>query len=137
MSALLTQVVNLVVVLVLYQLLKAVHRRMALLMVMCFLAGVPIAMLNELNHFAVLLLLHGADYLGAFSADQLHALVPLLLNVHEYGINIATIFWGLWLFPMGYLVFKSRFLPNSRYPADYWLRGVSGTQLRRVPVPQL
>jgi hypothetical protein len=101
-----------VVVLVLYQLLKAVHRPMALLMVMCFLAGVPIAMLNELNHFVVLLLLHGSDYLGAFSADQLPALVPLLLNVHEYGIDIAIIFWGLWLFPMGYLVFKSGFLPR-------------------------
>jgi hypothetical protein len=72
-GALLTPVVNLVV-LVLYQLLQAVHRPMALLMIMCFLAGVPIAMLNELNHCAVLLLRHGSDYLGAFSADQLHAL---------------------------------------------------------------
>jgi hypothetical protein len=98
------------VVLVLYQLLKAVHRPLALLQVMCFLAGVPLAMRNELHHFAVLLLLHGSDYLGTFSTDQLPAQVPLLLNVHEYGIDSATIFWGLWRFPIGYLVFRSGLL---------------------------
>jgi hypothetical protein len=54
----------------------------------------------------------GADYLTVFTADQLQALVPLFLDLHEHGINIAGIFWGLWLFPMGYLVFKSGFLPR-------------------------
>jgi Domain of unknown function (DUF4386) len=38
--------------------------------------------------------------------------VPLFLDLHKYGISIAGIFWGLWLFPMGYLVFKSGFLPR-------------------------
>ncbi len=76
------------------------------------LVGVPIAMLNELNQFAVLLLLHGGNYLTVFTADQLQALVPLFLDLHEHGINIAGIFWGLWLFPMGYLVFNSGFLPR-------------------------
>jgi len=38
--------------------------------------------------------------------------VPLFLNLHELGTNIAGIFWGLWLFPMGYLVYKSGFLPR-------------------------
>ena len=42
----------------------------------------------------------------------LHALALLFRNLHDYGIQIAGIFWGLWLFPMGYLVFKSGFLPR-------------------------
>jgi len=111
-SALIVQLVNILVVLVLYKLLKPVNKNHALLMVIFFLVGVPIAMLNELNQFAALLLLSGADYLTVFTAGQLQALVPLFLDLHEHGIMIAGIFWGLWLFPMGYLVFKSGFLPR-------------------------
>jgi len=106
------QVVFVWLVLVLYKLLKPVNKGHALLMVVLFLVSVPIAMLNELNHFAALLLSSGADYLTGFGADQAQALVPLLLDLHEYGIMIAYIFWGLWLFPLGYLVFKSGFLPR-------------------------
>jgi len=80
-------------------------------MVIFILLGVPIAMLNELNHFVVLLL-SGADYLTVFTADQLQALVPLLLDLHEHGTMIAHIFWGLWLLPMGYLIFKSGYIPR-------------------------
>lgn len=111
-SALLVQIVNIVVVLALYKVLKPMNKNMALLMVIFLLLGVPIAMLNELNQFAVLLLSSGADSLRVFTADQLHALVLLFLNLHDNGINIAGLFWGLWLFPMGYLVFKSGFLPR-------------------------
>ena len=111
LSALLVQVVNIFVVLALYRLLKPANKNMARLMVIFLLLGVPIAMLNELNQFVVLLLVHGANYMTVFTADQLHALVPLFLDLHGLGISIAGIFWGLWLFPMGYLVFKSGFLP--------------------------
>jgi hypothetical protein len=111
-SALILQTVNIFVVLLLYKLLKVVNKNHAVLMVVFFLVSVPITMLNELNQFAALFLSSGADYLTGFTADQLQALVPLFLNLHEYGILIAQIFWGLWLFPMGYLVFKSGFLPR-------------------------
>jgi hypothetical protein len=42
----------------------------------------------------------------------LQALVPLFLDLHEYGIQVASIFWGLWLLPLGILVYKSGFLPR-------------------------
>ncbi len=111
-GALLVQVINTFVVLALYQILKAVGRNMAALMVIFLLLGVPIAMLNELNELAVLLILHGSNYLTAFTAGQLQALVSLFLDLQQLGISIAGLFWGLWLFPMGYLVFKSGFLPR-------------------------
>lgn len=111
-SALLVQVVNIFVVLGLYKILKPVNRSMALLMVIFLLLGVPIAMLNELNLFAVLMLVNGVAYATAFTAQQLQSLAPLFLGLHQYGIQIAGIFWGLWLLPMGYLVFKSGFLPR-------------------------
>ncbi|MFQ6062344.1 MAG: DUF4386 domain-containing protein [Methanosarcinales archaeon] len=111
-SALIVQIVQIFLVLVLYKLLKPVNKNHALLMVIFILVAVPIAMLNELNHFAVLLLLSGADYLAVFTIDQLQAMMSLFLELHQHGIIIAQIFWGLWLFPMGYLVFKSGYLPR-------------------------
>lgn len=112
MSALVVQIVNILLVLVLYKLLKPVSKNLALLMVVFFLVSVPITMLNELNQFAALLLLSGADYLTVFKPDQLYAQVLLFLDLHEHGIHISGLFWGLWLLPMGYLVFKSGFLPR-------------------------
>jgi hypothetical protein len=106
------QVVFIFLVLMLYKLLKPVNKNQATLMVVLFLVSVPIAMLNALNHFAALLLLSGTNYLMTVPADQLHALVSFFLELNEYGIYIAYIFWGLWLFPLGYLVYKSGFLPR-------------------------
>lgn len=103
-SALLVQVVNIFVVLFLYKLLKPVNNTLALLMVIFILLGAPIAMLNEVNQAAVLLLSDG----GELS----HTLMALFIDMHEVGIQIASIFWGLWLFPMGYLVFKSNYIPK-------------------------
>jgi len=111
-SALLIQIDGIFVVLLLYRLLKPVNKNHAVLMVVFLLVAAPIAMLNELNHFAALSLLSGDDYLTVFTTDQSQALVPLFFDLHERGIDIASIFWGLWLFPMGYLVFKSGFLPR-------------------------
>lgn len=111
-SDLLAALVMLFVVLVLYQLLKPVNGNMALLMVIFVLIAVPIAMLNTINEFVALLLLSGGDYLRVFTTDQLQALAFLFLRVHGRGGSIAFIFWGLWLFPLGYLVFRSGFLPR-------------------------
>lgn len=106
-------IINAVVVLGLYKLLKPVNKDIASLMVVFLLLSVPIGMLNELNHIAGLLLLGNADYLkSSFTASQLHALVLLFHDLHRYGISVAQVFWGLWLLPMGYLVFKSGFLPR-------------------------
>src|SRR5579859_776491 len=110
--ALISQVSFIIVSLALYQVLKPVNKNMALLMVIFNLIGIPITMFNEVNQFAILFLLHSANSAATFPPDQLNALVSLFLNLHTSGINIAQIFWGLWLFPMGYLVFKSGFLPR-------------------------
>ena len=112
-SALLTQLDFILLVIVLYKLLKPVNKNRALLMVILVLVSVPIAMLNELNQFAALQILSGADYLTVFTTDQLHAQMMLFLGLHEDGIIIAQIFWGLWLFPLGFLIFKSGFLPKT------------------------
>jgi len=96
--------------LVLYVLLKPVNKNMALLMVIFALVSVPIMYTNMLNHFAPLLLLSGADYLTVFAADQLNAQVMLFLNLHTAGYNV--IYFGLWLLPLGYLIYRSGYFPR-------------------------
>ena len=96
----------------LYVLLKPVNKNLALLMVLSFLAGVPIMMLNLLNHFAALLLLSGDNYLTVFTTDQLHAQVLFYLNLHEHGYIISAIFTSFCLLPLGYLVLKSGYFPR-------------------------
>src|SRR5437764_7640628 len=100
------------VALALYDLLKGVSRRHGSLMVTLIVVSIPIAFLNELNAIAALVLVRGADFLSLFEKPQRDALAMLFLNLHHHGFVVAEIFWGLWLFPLGLLVYRSRFLPR-------------------------
>ena len=111
-GSLLEPIIFVLAALVLYQLLKSVNKNHASLMLVFVLISAPITMFSALNSVAALLVLNGADYLKVFGTDQLHALTMLFLNLNEQGILIATIFWGLWLFPLGYLVYKSGYFPR-------------------------
>jgi hypothetical protein len=110
-SHLISQIVLIFLVLALYRLLKPVNKDHAVLMVVLALLAVPIASLNEVNHLAALRLLANADD-GAFTASQLQAQAMLFLDMRQSGILIALVFWGLWLLPLGFLVFRSGFLPK-------------------------
>ena len=101
-----------VAVVVFYRLLEPVDRHLAMLMVVLNLLGVPITMLNELNQFAVLSVLHGAESSHAFTPDQTGASISLFSSLHDSGSLIAGFFWGLWLVPYAMLVFRSGFLPR-------------------------
>jgi hypothetical protein len=106
------------VALALYELLKGVNRRHASLMVTLVVVQIPIAFLNELNSIAALLLVRGADFLSIFEKPQRDALAMLFLNLHFHGFVVDEIFWGLWLFPLALLVYRSRFLPRF---LGFWL----------------
>lgn len=111
-SALVGAIIPILYLLLLYRLLKPVSKDSAVLMVVVALMGNPITMLNEFTQLGALQLLSGADYLTVFTTAQLQALAYLFVRLHSYGISIAFIFSGLWLLPLGYLVFKSGFLPR-------------------------
>jgi hypothetical protein len=100
------------VALLLYDLLKGVNQRHAALMLGLIVVSIPIAFLNELNAIAALILVRGADFLSVFEKAQRDALAMLFLNLHGYGYDVAGIFWGLWLFPLGLLVYRSGFFPR-------------------------
>jgi hypothetical protein len=74
---------------------------------------VAVTFLNEVNNIAALTLFRGADYLSVFDQPQREALGLFFLRLHHHGLIVDQIFWGLWLFPFGLLVMRSRFLPRA------------------------
>jgi hypothetical protein len=98
--------------LALYRLLAGTGKTAAVLMVAFAVAGVPIAFANVLHKLDLLTLLGGADYLQAFTRAQLNARVMLELDAYRHGLLVLEVFWGLWLAPLGWLVFRSGFLPR-------------------------
>lgn len=88
--------------LLLYRLLRSVDKTSAMAMLGLVLASVPIYMLSQGYLFAAFLA----------ASSQLQEQVELFLNLHRFGTLVAAIFFGLWLIPLGYLVFKSGFLPR-------------------------
>ena len=105
-------ILQLFLVHVLYELFKSVDKGQARLMVILVVAGVSVAFLNNLNQYAPIVLLSGAEHLSAFNPAQLQTLAMVFLDMYNNGIMVAEIFWGLWLIPLGILVYKSRFVPK-------------------------
>ncbi len=91
----------------LYRLLSSVNKTWAALMVAFVLVSAAVGFLNTLNNIAALILFRGGDFLAVFDKVQLNALGYLFIRLHSQGISIDEIFWGVWLFPFGLLVFRS------------------------------
>ncbi len=96
----------------LYILLKPVNKNIALLFLLLNLGGVAVQSVNMINLFSATLILGGVEYLKVFQPGQPEALSLLFLNLHKNGFMIAQFFYAAWLFPLGYLVYKSGFLPK-------------------------
>jgi len=99
-GSLLTQLLFIFAGLFLYKLFEKVNRTYAAIMIILVLVSVPIAMLNEINNIAALLSLGNPNQMKLF------------LDLHAQGEAIASIFWGLWLFPLGLLVKNSGYFPK-------------------------
>lgn len=104
--------IEIVLTVLLYVLLKPVNKTLSLAAAFSRLAMTIIQGINLLNYFFVLLLLSGTGYLTVFAPDQAHALVMLFLNAHESVTLIWGLFFGLHLLVYGYLVYKSGYLPK-------------------------
>jgi hypothetical protein len=112
-TELIHQILAVFLVLALYRLFKEVDEGLAkLVVILGALVSVPIVFVNVLNEIAALILVSGAGFLSAFQQSQLDALAYLFLRLHGTGLTVASIFWGLWLFPFGMLVIRSRFIPR-------------------------
>jgi hypothetical protein len=95
-----------------YELLKPVNRNLSLLAAFVILVGCAIQALTSLLYLAPLLILRGGSSLSTFTAEQLQALALMFLKLNAYAFDIYLVFFGLWCVLIGYLIFKSTFLPR-------------------------
>ena len=109
---LLSNLIYLLVALALYRLLKEVSENQATLMVAFVVLAVAASFANSFNQLAVLIILSKPDFLSAFDPAQLEGIAYLFVRLQGHGTQIIQIFWGLWLIPMGILVYRSGFIPK-------------------------
>jgi hypothetical protein len=106
-------IVLIFLVLAFYRLFEGVDRKLAVL-VLLFGGVMPgvIDFFNATTDLGALTAVRGADYLSVFSRAQQDALAMLFLRLSDHSNTAAELLWGMWLFPLGLLVYKSRFLPR-------------------------
>jgi hypothetical protein len=109
---LLSSLIYLLVALALYRLFEEVSKNQAVLMVTFVVIAVAATFANSSNELAVLLILGKPDFLSTFDPSQLESLAYLFVRLQSHGIQIIQVFWGLWLIPMGVLVYRSGFIPK-------------------------
>ena len=91
---------------------RVVRRSVSLLVVFFMLMGTAIETVALLNRFAPLMILQGGNDLSTFKAEQLQSVAYISLNLYEYGFSIALVFFGFYSLSLGYLIFRSAFLPR-------------------------
>lgn len=100
----------------LYLVLKHVNKNAASAMVIIVAIATTMMCINKVFQFAALLVATDPSYTAAFGTAGSNLLVMLVLDIHNYGFLIAQIFFGLWLVPLGYLVYRSGMFPKVHPP---------------------
>lgn len=99
--------------LILFVLLRPVSRDIAWLAIFFNLVSIAVEAGNELQLLAALSPLGNAEYLRAFEPEQLNALANLALKSYGYGFGASLIFFGCECLVLGYLIFRSGYLPKA------------------------
>src|SRR5258708_37735008 len=98
--------------LLMYELLIPVNRSLSRLAAFVILVGCAIQALTSLLYLAPLIILQGGSSLSAFTLEQLQALALMFLRLNNYAFQIYLVFFGAWCILIGYLIFRSTFLPR-------------------------
>lgn len=96
----------------LYSIFKNTNSLVSKILISLNIVGASIMALNMLNQQAAIMILDGSSYLSVFDTSQLQALSLFYMKLHSYGYQFATISYGIWLLPMGYLILKSKLMPK-------------------------
>lgn len=110
---LISSVVLVLLVLAFYRLFRGVDQDLAVEVVI--FGGIMPALLyfvGVASDIAALAMVRGKELLAVFSQPQQDALAVLLLDLRDHQNTAAEILWGVWLFPLGILIYKSRFMPR-------------------------
>jgi hypothetical protein len=95
-----------------YDLFKPVNRSLSLVAAFFSLVGCAILAFASLFRLAALVVLGGGQYLSVFKVEQLRALAFMFLDLYGQAVSICFVFFGVYCLLIGYLIFKSIFLPR-------------------------
>jgi len=112
LSNLIYLIVFVFLVLSFYNLFKEVDKKLSIIMVTLVIVAIPIAFVNQTIQAAVLNIINNENFIKTFNTKQVVSIIQLFLNLYEHGNYAVMIFWGLWLFPLGLLIIKSKFIPK-------------------------
>ena len=124
LDGLVASILFLFVAVALYRLLRDVSSQYAALMVVLVLVMTPLGILDTMNQLRALDLLHGGSLWSAIDRPQREALAMSLLDPDGRGTSAVMMLWGLWLFPLAVLVFRSEFLPRF-LGVWLWINGLA------------
>lgn len=111
MANVVTDMLFLIIVLVLYRLLKDINVNQARVMVGLVVISLPIALITDILEITALNMLKG-NFLTSFQPEQIQQMAFTLVKISSNSGQMLTLLWGLWLFPLGSLVYKSGFIPK-------------------------
>ena len=111
MNGLISSTIWVYMVLVFYRLFKSVNERQAKLLVALVIVQIPAGYMVEAFNITSLMILKG-EVLKTFELSQRQELAMLFLRINDYVVSTLVLFWGLWLLPLGILVYRSCFLPR-------------------------
>jgi len=103
---------SIVLTVLFYDLFKPVSRNLSLAAAFFHLVGLGILSVASLLQLAPLVVLEGGPYLSVFKPEQVQALAYLFLQLNTEAGNAFLAFFGLYCVLIGYLIFKSTFLPR-------------------------
>ena len=111
-SSLMTVPFHLVWAVLFRDLFRPVNRSVSLLAGFVMLVACTMWALSSLLYLAPLLVLQGKISLSAFAPEELQALTLMLLKLNAQAYDIGLVFFALWCVLIGYLIFRSTFLPR-------------------------
>jgi hypothetical protein len=117
-----TNILFIIVIIFLYRLLKQVNVTQARLMAGIAAIAIPVSFVGEALQFTSMLIFK-KELLTSFTSVQSQEIAALLLKLGNNMAQLVTFNWGLWLMPMGWLIYRSGFLPRF-LAVLLWINGL-------------
>jgi hypothetical protein len=111
-AAVIVVICNLPLGWILFELLKVVNPRLALLALLFITVAATIEAVNLFNYVTPLFTFSFPEYRNAFQANELQALARGPIRTFDYLFSVSLCFFAVFCSLVGFLIFRSKFLPR-------------------------
>jgi Domain of unknown function (DUF4386) len=116
-----SNILFLTVAVLLYELLKTVHALIARLMLCWVAIAIPLFFITEALEITSFFIFK-AELLSSFAVSQSQDIAAVLIRISNVTGQLLMFHWGLWLMPLGWLVYQSNFIPRL-FGVLLWING--------------